>query len=485
MEEDTQSTTAKPESDAQTGATAATIAEKIPDPYVLISIIIGIAAISTHLIPAGEYKRRMVGTREVIVPGSFHYIQEPPVSLVGALQSIQLGLIDAASIVFFVLIIGGAFGVITATGSITAALSEIVTRVETSDREYLVVVFVPLFFGLLGGVAGLYESTIPFVPLAILLALSLGYDAVVGCSMVLLGLAAGFAAAPLNPFTVGVAQGIAGLPLYSGLWYRSIFWVISMTVTILYIYRYASKVKVDPSKSYVSDIDYSSFELDSDPTEIAFERIQAVILGVFTFTILLLIVGVTQYGWYINEIATLFLVTGAVIGLLYGMNTDQIVSNFIGGAKDLLYAALIIGFARGIIVVLKDGAVLDTLIWTLVQPLKDMSPVVSAALMVPMMSIVNFFIPSGSGQAAVITPILAPIGEIVGIPVQVVVLAFQYGDGFSNMFIPTLGPTMAMITIADIPYGRWLRFTWKLLVLQTLIGMSAVAIGVAINLGPF
>ncbi|SEP24820.1 Uncharacterized membrane protein YfcC, ion transporter superfamily [Halogranum amylolyticum] len=427
----------------------------------------------------------MVEGREVIVPGSFHYIQEPPVSFMGMLKSVQLGLIDAASIVFFVLIIGGAFGLITATGSITAALSGIVTRLEESNREYLILICVPLFFGVIAGVAGLYESVIPFVPLAVLLALSLDYDAIVGCSMVLLGLAAGFASAPLNPFTVGIAQGIAGLPIYSGLWYRAIFWVLSMTVTIGYIYRYASKVKESPSESYVSDLDYSNLELEDDPSEIDFKRIHKAVLGVFALAIVMLIVGVTQYGWYINEIATLFLVTGILVGVIYGMSGDEIVSNFIDGAQDLLYAALIIGFARGIIVVLRDGAVLDTVIWALVQPLKDMSPVVSASLMVPLMSVVNFFIPSGSGQAAVVTPILVPIGEIVGIPAQVIVLAFQYGDGFSNMFIPTLGPTMAMISIANIPYGRWLQFTWKLLVVQILIGMSAVGIGVAIGLGPF
>ena len=459
-------------------------AKIVPDPYILITIIIALSTAATYIIPAGEYNRQTVEGTETVVPGSFHYIPQQPASIAEFFLSIQLGLIDAASIVFFIMLVGGALGILNYTGALEAGIAKISVRAQKSGNRNIPLIVIPLVVGFMGGVIGSFEELIPFIPLMVLLSRSLDYDAIVGCSLILLGSTAGFASAPLNPFTVGVAQGIADLPLFSGMWYRWIFWGVSMTVTIAYIYRYASKVRKDPSESYVSDIDYSEFSTDTEISDIEFEKDHYVILSIFSLAIVVLIIGVIQFGWFINEIGTLFLVTGVVSGIVYGLDGETIVEQFIEGVSTVTYAALIVGVARGIIVILESGSILDTIIFSLIQPLQQLPGPIAGALIVPVMTIINFFIPSGSGQAAVVIPILAPVADVINIPRQAIILAFQYGDGFSNMFIPTSGATMAMISLADIPYGRWIFYTAKLLALQLIIGMIAVIIAVMINLGP-
>lgn len=463
------------------------VVKKIPHPYVLLVMIIAVAAIATYVVPAGEYDRVEDPNtgRMVVQTGTFHEVEQHPVSIFGFLMSIQKGLISSAGIIFFIFLIGGAFGIITATGSIQALLAKIIVKFGGSRNEKLVLIAIPLFFGFMGATWGMYEETLVFMPFLVMLAISLGYDAVVGVSLGLLGVAAGFASAPLNPFTLGVAQGIAGLPLFSGMWFRWIFFAISMIVTIWYILRYASKVKKDPSKSYVKDVDYSDLKLKEDPRKMVMTSAHKRVIAVFFGAIVVLIFGVLTYGWYINELATLFLTMGIIAGLVYRMKINDIADNFVKGCQYLLYAAIIVGFARGIMVVLQEGMILDTIIYYLVQPLYHLPKFAAGGLMVPIQSVINFFVPSGSGQAMVTIPIVAPVSDLLEIPRQVAVLAYQYGDGFSNMFVPTLGATMAAIGIGKIPYGRWLAYTWKLLLLQVVIGMIACMIAVAIGLGPF
>jgi len=458
------------------------LAEKVPHTYVLLFMIIVIAAVLTYVVPAGEYTRVERNGRQAVEPGTYKNIEQQPVGLFTVLQSFQLGMINAANIVFFVFIIGGAVQILRETKAIDAVLYK---TVKGTKKENLVIIITTVFFALLGGVMGLYEEALGFMPFAIMIALSLGYDAVVGISMGLLGLAAGFASAPINPFTVGIAQGIAELPLFSGMWYRWLFWFISVGVTIWYIIRYAKKIKKDPSKSYVQGIDYSDMELNSDSEEIELTSARKRVLFVFVAALGILMFGVLQYGWYINELAGLFFGMGIAVGIVYGMSPNEMGEHFVAGAKYLLYGALLIGVARGIMVVLEQGAILDSIVYYLVQPLYHLPNILSAGLMVIVQTFINFFIPSGSGQAMVTMPIMAPIADLIGIKRQVAVLAFQYGDGFSNMFIPTLGATMACLGIAKIEYGKWISYVWKLLVIQLIIGLISVGGAVVIGLGPF
>lgn len=461
------------------------IAEKVPHTYVLLFFIIVLAGLLTYVIPAGEFNRVEINGRMAVEPGTYHKIDQQPVSIFTILQSFQLGIINASNIVAFVFIIGGSVGILRATKAIDAVLIRVVDKFRGTGNEKIIIIGTTIFFALLGGIIGLYEEALGFMPFAVMIALSLGYDGIVGISMGLLGLAAGFAAAPLNPFTVGIAQGIAELPLFSGMWFRWIFFIISVGATIWYILRYAKKIKADPSLSYVKDVDYSDMRLEENPEELEFTAARKRVIAVFVISLLILMYGVLKYGWYINELSGLFFALGIFSGIVYGMNPNEMGEHFVDGAKYLLYGALLIGVARGIMVVLEQGMILDTIIYYLVQPLYSVPKFIAASLMLIIQTFINFFVPSGSGQAMVTIPIMAPISDLIGLNRQIAVLAFQYGDGFSNMFIPTLGATMASLGIAKVDYGKWIAYVWKLLVIQILIGLSAVILATIINLGPF
>ena len=462
------------------------VGEKIPHPYVLILGVMLLASVATYVVPAGQYARveDPETGRMAVEPGSYEQVDQQPVGPGQIAMSFINGFIQSANIIVLVFVAGGSIWTIRSTGAIKGGLAWAIERVGGTNKEYLILAGIPLFFGILGGTIGTYESVIVFIPILVMLSLSLGYDAVVGLSLGLLGVAAGFASAPLNPFTVGIAQSIAGLPAFSGMWYRWIFWGVSMTVTIGYIIWYARRVKKDPSKSVVSDIDYSEYEMDEDPTEIELTRRHKMVLAVFGIAIAYMIFGVIQQGWWINEVAGLFFVLTWAAGLTYGYSLSETAEEFVKGLEFIAFAAVIVGVARSIAVVMEQGMIMDTVVRGLVTPLVGMPDIVAAALFVPVQTVINFFIPSGSGQALVTTPITAPMADIIGIPRQVIVLAYQYGDGFSNMFLPTLGATMGMISVADVPYDRWIAFAWKILLLQLIVGIISVSLAVVIGLGP-
>ncbi|MDC7244668.1 MAG: TIGR00366 family protein, partial [Sphaerochaetaceae bacterium] len=277
---------------------------------------------------------------------------------------------------------------------------------------------------------------------------------------------------------------IAELPLYSGFWYRLIFFIIVIATTLIYTFKYAKKIKEDPSASLMNDVDYKDLGLNTEEKiELTLQR--KLILCAFIISIIILLVGVMRYGWYINEMGALFFGLGIVSGIIYRMKLNTMGELFVEGAKSLLYGALLIGIARGIMVVLENGQILDSVVYYLVQPLAYLPRVISASLMVIIQTFINFFVPSGSGQAMVTMPIMIPVSDILEIPRQVAVLAFQYGDGLSNMFIPTLGATMAALGMARVSYGKWISYAWKLLVIHLVIGIIAVALATLLNLGPF
>lgn len=458
----------------------------VPHPYVLILFIIIVAALATYIIPAGEFARVLnpATGKKVVEAGSFKIIPQHPVSMGTLLMSVQLGLIAAADIVFYVLIIGGAFGVILETGAINALLAKVVTRFG-GRHEKRVIVFITAFFGLCAASFGMYGESLVFTPFLVVLAISMGYDAIVGVSMTMVAVSAGYACAFLNPFTIGLAQGIAGLPLFSGLLFRIAFFAVFMSVTIWYILRYAVKVKNDPSSSLVKDIDYSDLAVTDDPTKMVLTAGHMRVLFVFFGSLVVLVIGAIKFNFFISHLASLFLIMGILVGLVYGMKSGDIADYFIKGAQSMVYAALIVGVARGIMVVMEEGRIMDSVVYYLTQPLTALPVYLSAAFMVPVQSLINFFVPSGSGQAMVSIPIMAPIGDLLGISRQVTVLAYHIGDGITNVIIPTNGPLMAGIAMGRIPYTKWVAFVAKLVGIQMALGMLCVVVAVLIGLGPF
>jgi len=455
----------------------------IPDAYVIIFIVIILAAIATWIIPAGEYERTQVGGRTVVVPGTFHYVEKNPIGPWEMFLSIVKGLNEAAPIIFFVFIIGGLIGVVEATGALKAGLSAAALRMK--GKETLFIPALMILFGLGGSIFGMAEETLAFVPLMIGLAVAMGYDRVVGISISFLGAAAGFAGAFMNPFTIGVAQTIAELPLFSGMQFRIIVWLVFMAITIHHVLSYASKVKKNPEASIVANIPYEEFEISQNMEGVKLTSHQKLALLGFIGTFVVLVFGVLKYGWYINELSALFIIGAIVIGLVARMDSNEIVKHFIKGAASLTYGALIIGFGRAIAVVLRDGRILDTIVYGLSQPLAGLSHGLIGVGMFFVQTLINFLICSGSGQAVATMPIMVPLSDVVGITRQVAVLAFQFGDGITNMIYPTCGVIMATISMAKIPYDRWLRYVIPLVIKLSIAAIILVYIAVMINLGPF
>lgn len=463
---------------------------KVPDTTLIIFSIIVIAALMTWFVPAGEFERKTievegVGTREVVVEGSFRYVEREEAGtlnrLVDTLAIIllapYLGFTDpgAAGIIAFVLFVGGAFTVLQRTGAVEAGLRRLVEVAQQSRVvELLIVPLFMLLFSLAGASFGMAEEAIPFVLIFTPLALALGYDSVVGVAIPFVGAGAGFAGAFLNPFTVGVAQGIAGLPPFSGIAYRMTVWIVVTSVAIGFVTWYAHRVKQNPAKSPMCELDKKKraegIALAEEEPAVLTRRHLAT-LGVFFAGIVLLIVGVTQYGWYIPEIAALFIGLGIAFGAVSGLTPSGISSGFVEGARDLVETAIIIGLARGILVVMQEGQIIDTILFALSSALQGAGKVAAAQGMFAVQTVINFFVPSGSGQAALTMPLMAPLADLSGLSRQTAVLAYQLGDGFTNLIIPTSAILMGSLSLAGIPWTKWARWILPLQIILMILGL--------------
>jgi uncharacterized ion transporter superfamily protein YfcC len=398
-------------------------------------------------------------------------------------KAIPKGMEQAGYIIFFVLMIGGSFGILQGTGAIEAGIGEVVK--STKGKEKIVIPLIMFIFSLAGAILGSAEEMLPFYPIVIALAIALGFDTITGTAMVLLGAGAGFAGAFLNPFTVGIAQGIAGLPLFSGIGFRLVGYFAVLGSGIIYVYRYANKIQKNPELSPTYEDDKNSkhnYDLDEIPE---FTGKHKAVLAVFVIGLAILAYGVVQLGFYITELSAMFLIIGIASGIVAKMGINEIATEFVNGAKELVYGALVIGLATSIMVVMQEGNIMDTIIYALASAVKGLPPALSAVGMFVVQSFINLIVPSGSGQAAVSMPIMAPMADVVGITRQTSVLAFQFGDGFSNVISPTSGYFMAAIAIGGIKWEKWAKWMLPLFLIWSAIGASLVFISVLINYGPF
>ncbi|MGD2067500.1 MAG: TIGR00366 family protein [Gemmatimonadota bacterium] len=481
------------------------------DTSLIIFGMIVLAAILTWIVPAGAFLKNTIevpgaGMREVVVPGSFEFLaQSEPQGLGAVLLAPIRGLVAAADIVAFVLIVGGAFSVLQATGAVDAGLRRLVSAAERSHHvDRLVIPIFMVLFSLGGAIFGMAEETIPFVLIFVPLARSLGYDAVVGVAIPFVGSQAGFAAAFLNPFTIGVAQGIADVPLFSGIGLRVVMWFITTSLAIAFVMWYAARVKREGGRSVVADLEAEARRAGdaggsrdagaSDPgaapgtparraPDAGLTGRDKAVLLTFAAGIVLLVVGVIRWGWYIEEIAALFVGLGIALGVVGRMRPGEVSGAFMDGARALVATAVIIGLARGILIVLEDGQVIDTLLHAMASVVDDVGHTGSAEVMFAVQTALNFFVPSGSGQAALTMPIMAPLADLVGVTRQVAVLAYQLGDGFTNMIIPTNPVLIGAISLGGVPWERWAKWMLPLQVVFFGLGLVALAIAVAIGYG--
>jgi len=448
---------------------------KAPDTFVILLSILILIAGFTWIIPGGVFDTHEVNGRSEVIPGTFHEIDSNPQGFGAVLMAPIRGFVDAALIVGFVLLVGGVFGILQRTGAITAGIS---TLAKAHDRSALVrALIIPLFmtiFSLAGAVFGMSEEIIPFIIIFIPLSIKIGYDSMVGVAIPFLGAGVGFAGAFLNPFTVGIAQGIAEVPLFSGLGYRFLLWLMVTAIAIIYVMRYAKRIKQDPTRSltYKDDAKKRAKYLNqTDSTELTLTLEHRRALLVFIAGLVVLVWGVLARQWYIEEIAGLFLITGILVGLVGRLSSREITGSFSAGAKDLVMTALIIGLARGILIIAADGHIIDTMLNALSSLIVNFHPVVSSQFMFITQTFINFFVPSGSGQAALTMPIMAPLSDLVGVSRQTAVLAYQMGDGFGNMIIPTSAVTMGVLTLADIPWERWAKWLLPLELIFFVLGL--------------
>ena len=448
---------------------------KTPHTFVILVVIIIIAAVATYIVPAGEFARYKdaVTGKTLVEAGSYHRIESSPLNLLKIPEAIYTGIVKSASTITFMLIIGGAFQVITSTGALTALCKKL--SKTFSKHKYVVIPVFLTLFSIFGFTMGMSSEVMIFVPIGITLALFLGLDKVTGTAMIALGAAVGF-----NPFNVGVAQDIAELPLFSGMAYRIVVLVVLLAATSIYIICYARKVAANPEKSVIYGIkEDEEYTFDNVTDNLTGRQIGVLVVMALGFG--LLIYGLSKKGWYFEEMSGLFIFMGVICGLINGYGPSKIAKEFGEGAKGIVVGCLIIGIARTVEVILSDAHILDTIVYGIVNLVNFLPGSIKAVGMFICQSLINCVIVSGTGQAAVTMPLMVPVSDLVGISRQTAVLAFQLGDGFSNSVLPMSSSLMGYLAVSKIPYSKWLKFMMPLFLIWTALGcifmLGALVIG--------
>lgn len=442
---------------------------RFPHALVLLVAFALVAAVASYIVPAGEYERRddPVTGRKVVVSGTYHEVEAQPVSPFNAVVAIPRGAADAASVIFFVFLVGGAFAVVEQTGALTRAVNWLVHRLQ--NREMLVIPIACLVFGAAGALMQMSEELLAFVPVLLLLSRRLGYNAIVAVaiSMGAATIAAGFS--PIDPFMVGIAQKVSGLPLLSGSAFRLVFLAIAMAFWIFATMRYAQRIKTVP-EAYAPDV---SERIDTR---------MASVLVLVLLTFVVFVVGVMRYGWDFDQLAALFFIMGVIAGLIGRLGLNGTADAFVEGFRSMAFAGLLIGFARAIYLILEQGRVVDTIVHSLFVPLEGLPPALSAIGMMFAHMVIHLPVPSSSGHAVLTLPILVPVSDLIGLSRQVTVLAYQYGIAVIDLAIPTNGALMAMLGAMGISFGEWLRFLVPRLAVIAVIGVVAILVAIAVGL---
>lgn len=451
-------------------------------PFLMLSIILALVCIAANFIPSGVFERTVVDGRTLIDPESFQLIDKSYTSFTDFFLSFFAGFNQASGLMAMVLFVGGAFGVIKHIGLLEVSIKVLARKLQ--NLHFLPMTFtLILSFGTLVSLTGMYELSIVLVPLIIPLYLRFGYDTIVGTAVVLVGACAGLGAGMTNPFFTAIAQEIAELPLYSGIMFRLFSFLTLALVGLVFIYLYARRIKTDPSRSLVHGLPIKFEKVESLETRMspALKRAAVVFLGMFAF----LIYGSISLGFSFAQMSATFIAMAILVGLAYGAGPNRICHMFARGMSEMMIAAMVIFFARSILFIMEEAQVIDTVINYLAELIGDFSGQAGAALILVVQTIINFLIPSGSGQAAITMPIIIPLSDIMEINRQVAILASQLGDGMSNFIFPTNGALIAILSVAGIPYIKWLRFFGPLFLILYATAVVLVSIASLIGYGPF
>ncbi len=527
----------------------------IPHNLVIVFSIVIFAAILTWIIPGGKYDRQtkiINGVeRTVIVNGSYHQVESHPQTW-QIFSAFYKGFINMSHIIVFILMIGGAFWIMNETKAIDVGIFAFLGFTRSMEKyrtvkwfgvNNIIITLIMIIFSLFGAIFGMSEETIAFAVIFVPLSISMGYDSIVGIGLCYFAAHVGFAGAILNPFTVGIAQGLASVPLFTGIEYRTFSWIIITTVSIGFILWYAARIKRNPAKSpmYEADsywrekgssridkIEYYTpksawivalltgivlliFAAEHPVTYLSVglskvsapilpvlaglffissfvalrKSIHFFVLNVLAFTMLYLVAGVLGYEWYIMEIAALFLAMGIVTGFAAGKKPGEITKLFVEGVKDIVSASLVVGFAGGIIAILTDGQIIDTVLYSLADALKGANQISAITIMYAFQSLLNLIITSGSAKAALTIPIMAEFSDIVGLTRQATIMAFQFGAGFTDMIAPTSGVLIGVLGMARIPYVKWLKWIMPILLILIIVGFLLLIPTITMKLNGF
>jgi uncharacterized ion transporter superfamily protein YfcC len=443
---------------------------RFPHPLILLVLCVLVAAVLTWLLPAGAYERREdpVAERQVVVAGTYRPVPPSPVGPFEALVAIPKGMSDAASVIFYVFLVGGAFAVVERTGALGQLVNWLAARL--AGQGIWVIPIVGFAFGWGGILIQMQEELIAFVPVLLLLSRRLGFNALTAVAMSLGAAAVGAAFSPINPFQVGIAQKVAGLRLLSGWEFRSVILAAAWLIWIGGTMRFAGRSRVTPESPGPA----------ASPRASAGWR-QAVVLGIVLVTFAAFVLGVTRYGWDFEQLAALFFLMGVAAGLVGGLGVGGTAEGYVEGFRSMAFAGLLIGFARGIYIVLDEGHIVDTVVHGLFTPIASLPTTLSALGMMAVQAMVHLPVPSTSGQAVLTMPLLVPLSDLIGLSRQVTVLAYQYGAGLCELVTPTNGALMAMLAASGVRYEEWLRFL--LPVIGALAALAAAAIAVAVAVG--
>lgn len=451
---------------------------QLPHIYVLLFSVIIVCTILTWVLPAGEFDRVMneATGRTVAVAGTFHTVKQSPVGIFQMFQSIYNGMCDTGSVTFFVFVSFASINIIIASGAFNGLVAGLLKVFKGKARVAIIPIFM-FIVGIASSTIGLFEEWFPFVPVFAGIAMAMGFDAVVGMAIVAFGAATGYSGAMMNPFTVGIAQGVAEVAPMSGTGYRFLCHMALLVVGSALTIRYALKVQADPSKSLVygetGHITMSEDDVQNSPFGIREKLVLLILLG----GIIAVVYGCKVYGWYFAELSAVFVIMGVLSALVMGWGPNKIGELYSKGFTDIAMACMMIGLARGILMVLQAGNIIDTVVYYFSLPLAAFPSWFCGVAMLVMQTLLNFFIPSGSGQAAASMPIMAPLADLLGVSRDTAVLAFQFGDGLSNVLWPTAYPAI-LAGLASIKVEKWWKFAIPvgLVLVLTQAGLMILAV---------
>lgn len=451
--------------------------------FILLFSVLAVMAILSYIIPAGQYTRTLVDGRNMVVPNSFETIARTPVNFLDIFSAVHEGMVESSPIIFYVLIIGGMISIMNSTGSLDALLSS--TSKKLANKRLLFIAVLVLLFSLGGTLIGMGEESLIYIPIVVPFALAMGYDIVTGVAIVLLGMCAGFTTAVMNPFTIGIAQDIAELPMFSGIYLRIALYIILYIAVVAFLYNHGEKVRKNPSIG-VWDVHniYSKTSQNKD-NDIKLQTNHKLILMTFVIGMVMLVFGVMKYNWGMSEYSGLFILMSVVMALIWKMSPDDYIKHFLKGAENILPGALVIGVARGIVVVLTNGNIIDTILYYSSSLLQHLPTSLSVIGMFIVQGAIHLLVPSGSGQAMLTMPIMIPLADLLNVTRQTTCLIFTLADGIGNTWIPTSGILMAVLAMNKIPYRKWIKVILPFIIGQYIVSILVSVIANILNYGPF